>query len=992
MATRARMTRFRAVAGGLDQLLSSTSNGLIIFAVAVVSTPQQFGHITVLMTALVAVLGAARGAFGTPLLLKSDQSSDQIRREGSHAMMAALVIGPLLGVAILLVGYGPVGTAAVWLALAAPFVLAQDVLRYVVIAEGRPDQAAIWDGIWCAGTAALLLMSWWGPNEPTISLLVGGWTGLAIIAFIGLVATLRIKPRFRGAMSWLRAGLTHRVRYGVDAGLEQVTVFVILTGVGLLTTPAVTAALRGATAVLAPIGMFGNAIQLIVISESTRLSSQPRQVWHALLRIAIVTGFVTATGGLLLYLLPERFGTYLLGDSWILAAFVLPVVVLEYIASAFSLSLAIYLRTFNRSAEALALKIALSMTMITGATVGAVVFHSAIGVAICLALSTLFVTGIAYALVRPWRPRVRAASVDIAAEGFQGPPTQLIAESIEATSHNGIRLLDGDLDPDHPSPPHEQAPGAEAPFWRSVRVLPVRHWKKLPAIIISRREAGRSAKAALIALWTFVVMGVLVPAVIVQLSGYPKNLYWIGPLLIIAVSAARFAWFMGTGERRLFELIFWCFSYAFLGLAPLAQLLRESWPVTVPRTDTSFAWWGSAITLVGIVAFLIGVGLDRVLQMRRSAANATDVKRQPAEMKETVDYRRMMVLTLAAIALNAYYLSSVGVVQFVKSRDESLQALTSAFAPPNAGIVFRSAVFMSIIVSWVALVRYRREAKIAARRGCPESAGRLNLNLVLIVIVGVLLLNSLNPVSNARYLSGTAVLAIAAALGMFASSFRFRASAYGFLLALLVIFPQADAFRYSREANVKVSNPIEALLTPDYDSFAQIVNGYTIAIRDGIHVGNQALGVILFWIPRALWPGKAYDSGIVIANGRGYSFTNLSAPLWIEFFLNGGWIALVIGMFALGAALHRWDTRLDKELAQYSMPTILGCILPFYMLILLRGSLLQAAPYLFFTLVCAYFVQRRPEKEPDAVPAPFPGLPRWMPAKRLRREELTNSV
>jgi hypothetical protein len=979
----AAMTRFRAVAGGVDQLFSSTSNGLIIFAVAVVSTPQQFGHITVLMTAVVAVVGAARGAFGTPLLLKSDQNIERIRREGAYAMTAALVLGPLLGVGILVAGYGAVGSAAGWLAVAAPFVLAQDVLRYVVIAEGRPDRAAIWDGVWCIGTAVLLMMSWWSPSPPSISLLLGGWTGLAIVAFAGLLSSLRIKPRIRGAAEWLRAGLVHRVRYGVDAGLEQVTVFIILTCVGLLTTPAVAAALRGATAILAPIGMFGNAIQLIIISESTRLSTQPRQVWHTLLRIAIVTGLVTATGGLILHILPESIGAYLLGDSWILAAFVLPVIVLEYIASAFSLSLAIFLRTFNRSAEALALKVALSLTMITGATTGALVFHTAIGVAICLALSTVLVTGIAYALVRPWQPQARAASVDIAAESIEGPAPALFAESLEAIAGESRHSLDDG---------HGSRTGVPRRAWSHVRVTEQISMRKLPRGLRFRRDGGRSAKPALIGLWTFAIMGLLVPAAIIQMSGTTHNTYWIGPVLIIVVSAARFAWFMGTGERRLFELIFWSFSYAFLGLAPLAQLLRESWPVTVPRTDTSLVWWGSAITLVGIVTFLVGVGFDRFLLARRGGISDGIEAAAPQQMKSTIDYRRLMVLTFGAIALNIVYLSAVGFVQFVKSRDESTQALTSAFAPPNAGIVFRSAVFMSIIVAWVALVRYRREARIGAEDGHPEPASRKNLNMVLIVVVGLLLLNSLNPVSNARYLSGTAVLAIAAALGMFATSLRFRASAYGFLLALLVIFPQADAFRYSREANVKVSDPIEALLTPDYDSFAQIVNGYTIAVRDGIDIGNQALGVALFWIPRALWPGKAYDTGIEIANGRGYSFTNLSAPLWIEFFLNGGWVALVIGMFVLGAALHRWDTRLDRELALYSMPTVLGCILPFYMLILLRGSLLQAAPYLFFTLVCAYFVQRRPRSYRTDTPTPFRGLPKWPMPERHRREELSRSV
>jgi hypothetical protein len=183
-------------------------------------------------------------------------------------------------------------------------------------------------------------------------------------------------------------------------------------------------------------------------------------------------------------------------------------------------------------------------------------------------------------------------------------------------------------------------------------------------------------------------------------------------------------------------------------------------------------------------------------------------------------------------------------------------------------------------------------------------------------------------------------------------------------LSLLVVFPLADAFRYGREADFKATNPIEALISPDYDSFGQLVNGYLVAERDGIVPGRQLLGVFLFAVPRKLWDDKPVDSGILIANVRGYSFTNLSAPLWIEFYLNGGWILLILGMFGLGWWLHRIDTGIERQFNTAGMPALLSCVLPFYMMILLRGSLLQAASFLFFILLFAAFV-RRPSAGPE---------------------------
>lgn len=404
--------RLRAACGALDQVFFSIGNGVIVFAVAVVSSPQQFGHMAILMTMLLAVMGCLRGALGTPLLLKADQGSQTINHEGSYALTAALVIGPFVTVTIVVLGADVNG--AVLLGAAAPFVLAHDVLRYVAIADGRPHVAALWDGIWCAGTVTLLILTWRFPAM-TASVLIGAWGMLAIVALLGLSAVLRVSPRFRGSTAWLKEGLMHRLRYGVDSGLEQITVFAVLSLVAVLVSPTATAALRGATALLAPIGLFGNAIQVVVIPESTRRASQPAAVWRVMLRIAITMAFLIALfGAMVVTVLPLDVGVLLLGDSWNISHQILPVTVVEYIATCFTVSLAIFLRTFNRSADALKLRTAMTTTAIGGATVSAVVFHDAIGVAFGLAIAAVLVAGASVAWFGPWRPHVRTGSVDIA--------------------------------------------------------------------------------------------------------------------------------------------------------------------------------------------------------------------------------------------------------------------------------------------------------------------------------------------------------------------------------------------------------------------------------------------------------------------------------------------------------------------------------------------------------------------------------------------------
>jgi hypothetical protein len=328
--------------------------------------------------------------------------------------------------------------------------------------------------------------------------------------------------------------------------------------------------------------------------------------------------------------------------------------------------------------------------------------------------------------------------------------------------------------------------------------------------------------------------------------------------------------------------------------------------------------------------------------------------------------------------LTIYYLSRVGWVQFLQSRAEQLENYSANWEEHTAGVMLRACNGMAMLVGFIALIRFRREARRA--RMCREniSSAAMRSNMALIVIVGILLANILNPISSARYISGTAMFAAATAFGLFATKQHFRLTTCGFLAGMIVIFPLADAFRYSRHVELKSTNPIQSLLSGDYDSFAQLMNGYLVGAREGIVPGKQFSGVLLFWLPRTWWTNKPLDTGPYIANVRGYAFTNLSAPLWIEFYLNGGWLLLAVGMFALGFGLHRWDTRLNTQFNVYRMPGVLACILPFYMMILLRGSLLQATSFLFFILVFSFFVSSRmnaqtrlraPSVPPESQPA-----------------------
>jgi len=941
MIERLSMSKVRAVSGAADQVFSSLSNGLIVYAVAVVTAPENFGQIALLLTLLVAAVGVLRGALGTPLLLMAGRAQSDIRREGSFAVTSALLVSPIVGGLIWAVAGSGIRLPAILIIVATPIVLVEDVLRYVAIAEGRPHVAALWDGVWLAGSAALLAATWVHLPVATTAYLIGGWTALAFVALVGLLVGVRVGPRLSQYPAWISDGWQHRVRYGTESGLEQTMLFAVLLFVALVLSPEATAAMRGASALLAPVAIASSAVPLVVIPESRRRGMSPPHVWSALARIAVVVSSGSLLIGAALLFMPVTVGELILGRTFEVAEGIVPILAFEYAIATWIFAVIYFLRAFNRSADVLKFKVTWMLVMLVAVVGGALLFHTAAGVAAGIATAATFIAALGLLRFKPWAT----------------PASPSDAERLQPTAPDSTRA------------------------GRTSRSF---HWEEGPATTPMGPEARlrphETAKVngVLITVWIFATLAVFAPAAIVRVTGIPVNSSWLWSLPLIAICAARFAWLVGNGERRPFEMIFWGYSYGFMGLAPLTQLRENAWPDTVPRIDNTYIAAGALIAIIGCCAFLAGAGLENFTAMGRprQAANRTH---GVVKQVFTINYSRCMLLCAFAVLVDIYFLSQTGWLQFLLSREDATEAAAAAW--PSAihlDVMVGACSDMALLVAFIALMRFRNEAKKALRWGENVSSAVMRSNKVLIVIIGILLADTMNPLSNARQFAGTAILAAGTAFGLLTTRHRFRVASCGFLAGMFVIFPLADAFRFSREAELKATNPIQALLSGDYDSFASLMNGYLVAAREGIVPGKQFSGVLLFWVPRSIWTHKPLDTGLYIAGERGYSFTNLSSPLWIELYLNGGWVLLIVGMFALGFGLHRWDTRLDAQFDVYRMPGLLGCILPFFMMILLRGPLLQATTFFVFILVFSAFVQPKKAKTRPRAPAgPPEPRPAW---------------
>ncbi|MEV8133479.1 hypothetical protein AB0O54_20315 [Pseudarthrobacter oxydans] len=385
-------------------------------------------------------------------------------------------------------------------------------------------------------------------------------------------------------------------------------------------------------------------------------------------------------------------------------------------------------------------------------------------------------------------------------------------------------------------------------------------------------------------------------------------------------------------------MVTWVFTYVFLGIAPLVQVRTGEDPATTLGIHHSLYGTASLIVLGGAVATLLGTA---------AASRAADDRLEDAETRERSSAWRTYFLSYVCLGLFTYYAYKVGPSNLFVSRTELGVIREMVWPDKTTNAMIGAGASMGLLVSMIALIHLRHQQK---REGVRPA-------VLLPLLVLIALVACVNPISTPRYVFGTALLALLASLGLYKTLERFRLVTLSFVAGLVFVFPGLDAFRNSvSTASVQSADALTSLTTGDFDAFAQVVNTVEYVQRNGISNGNQLMGVIFFWVPRSFWPEKAVDTGTLLANMKGYWFTNLSAPLPAELFINGGWIFLISGMIVFGFLIRRWDMRLNRLIRGGWVPSILGCVMPFYMLILLRGSLLQAVAFMAVILAAAAFV------------------------------------
>ena len=455
--------------------------------------------------------------------------------------------------------------------------------------------------------------------------------------------------------------------------------------------------------------------------------------------------------------------------------------------------------------------------------------------------------------------------------------------------------------------------------------------------VASNWQNNHSVSALLPFLWTILCVVIpfwIAPAQKMELPSLPFVLSY----MVILYAGSRIALVISAGEPVWLPFMFWSFTYIWIGLAMFAQDLTGNNPYNVTFSPGSQEL-ACVIALTGMIAFDVGGQLSEYPRAR------------PSRLPRVVDRRRLIVLfvlTLIGVPLLLRFTGSLEVL-FTSRAERSLVAKGIGNTKAVNAAVASLIMMAPLIASACFLAIFRTSPKRRRRPGWLV-AGGLSILFALVAT---------NPISSPRFMSGAIVLGLLFSLGLTQGKKAFRITSSSVFMGLLLLFPYSDLFRY--KGTVLTAHPLIVFLTSkgDYDTAAQMVAVVDYRQATGGTNGNQILGVIGFFIPRSYWPSKPGATGDLIVGRIGYPYTNVSSPLWVEAYIDGGFIGVIIAFIALGYVMTRLSKVFVLNQNALSYSRIMIPLIAAYSLILLRGSLMTAVAPLTVMLAIGWFVTRR---------------------------------
>ncbi|MFI8163303.1 hypothetical protein ACIF6I_29250 [Streptomyces microflavus] len=316
-----------------DQGVAALTNILVLVAAARLSTVADFARFSAVYLVFTVLLGVSGAYTGQPLVLRrggGEETRSACRSAVAFTVLAAAALGALLAAVCFLVP-GDTAWALLTLGLVLPVVLGQDAVRYAFSTLQQPHLALLSDLLRLACVLGALGAQVYGAS-PARLITVWGLSALpALLLSAALLhrstagAPLVLRPMLRRG----HLGQRFTVEFGVGNATSQLSVL----GLGAVGNPLLVGALRGATTLFGPLNVLFTSATSFGPPLLGRITEERRRVRAT----AALAAALAATAGLwatVLALLPDSAGRQLLGDTWSVAAALLPATGSQYAAMA----------------------------------------------------------------------------------------------------------------------------------------------------------------------------------------------------------------------------------------------------------------------------------------------------------------------------------------------------------------------------------------------------------------------------------------------------------------------------------------------------------------------------------------------------------------------------------------------------------------------------------------------------------------------------------
>lgn len=301
----------------VDQILSGTSNILVLLFIAHLLSPRDFGLFTLVFLGYSLSVVSSRALVGASVLVHPEDADDRPRAVlGSTVLLAAGA-----GVACTLVGLGMLALDAslapsvICLGALLPLMLVQDVGRYLAFANARPMRAVWLDALWIVlevGAFSALLLR----GDATLLVCIVAWAGTGALSGLLVLGQYGVPRPVDLTLAWLRSRWDFSWRSLATSVITEATTLAGFAVVSVISSAVAIAAVRAATLLTRP----GSALLSGVAHASVAEMSRDRPTDRALragVRKAMLLSVLAAVANLaVLVALPDAVGRAVLGRTW----------------------------------------------------------------------------------------------------------------------------------------------------------------------------------------------------------------------------------------------------------------------------------------------------------------------------------------------------------------------------------------------------------------------------------------------------------------------------------------------------------------------------------------------------------------------------------------------------------------------------------------------------------------------------------------------------